>query len=95
MVATLTLFSDCRAFTEFSPEIAQPPQYGSFKFIYRLFIKYCVFYLKFVIFLNSVGSASALVFYLPGVCTHTDTEGTQREARVRNILKSSEKKHNI
>ena len=29
--------------------------------------------------------------YLPGVCTHTDTEGKQRKARVRNILKSSEK----
>ena len=34
----------------------------------------------------------ALVFYLPCVCTHTDTEGEQRKARVRNILKSSEKK---
>ena len=38
-----------------------------------------------VIFLNSASSAAALVFYLPGVCTHTDTEGKQ----------SSEKKHNI
>ena len=28
----------------------------------------------FVIFLNSASSAAALVFYLPGVCTHTDTE---------------------
>ena len=28
---------------------------------------------------------------LQGVCTHTDTEGTQRKARVRNILKSSGK----
>ena len=28
---------------------------------------------------------------LPGVCTHTDTEGKLRKARVRNILKSSEK----
>ena len=27
------------------------------------------------------------MFYLPGVCTHTDTEGKQRKARVRNILK--------
>ena len=42
-------------------------------------------------FLNSASSAAALVFYLFGVCTHTDTEGKQREARVRNILKSSEK----
>ena len=44
-----------------------------------------------MIFLNSASSAAALVFYLPGVCTHTDTEGKQRKARVRNILKSSEK----
>ena len=44
-----------------------------------------------MIFLNSVSFAAALVFYLPGVCTHTDTEGKQREARVGNILKSSEK----
>ena len=28
-----------------------------------------------MIFLNSAGSAAAQVFYLPGVCTHTDTEG--------------------
>ena len=41
-----------------------------------------------MIFLNSASSAAALVFYLPGVCTHTDTEGKQRKARVRNILKS-------
>ena len=30
---------------------------------------------RFVIFLNSASSAAALVFYLPGVCTHTDAEG--------------------
>ena len=30
-----------------------------------------------MIFLNSASSAAALVFYLPGVCTHTDTEGKQ------------------
>ena len=35
------------------------------------------FPLNFVIFLNSASSATALVFYLPGVCTHTDTEGKQ------------------
>ena len=49
---------------------------------------------KNVIFLNSASSAAALVFYLPALCTQTDTEGKQMEARVRNILKSSEK-HNI
>ena len=30
-----------------------------------------------VIFLTSASSAAALVFYLPGVCTHTHTEGKQ------------------
>ena len=50
--------------------------------------EYCVFSLNFVICLNSASSAEALVFYLPSVCTHTDAE---RKARVRNILKSSEK----
>ena len=40
----------------------------------------------FVIFLNSASTAAALVFYLPGVCTHTDTEGKQRKTRVRNIF---------
>ena len=61
---------------------------------YRVFIKYCVFFSfqeNVLIFLNSASSAAALVFYLPGVCTHTDPEGKQRKARVRNILKSSEK----
>ena len=56
-----------------------------------MFIKYCVFSLKFWIFLNSASSAAALVFYLPGECTHPDAEGKQRKSRVRNILKSSEK----
>ena len=46
---------------------------------------------NFVIFLNSASSVVALVFYLLVVCTHTDTEGKQRKARIRNILKSSEK----
>ena len=33
-----------------------------------------------MIFLNSVSSAAALVYYLPtGVCTHTDTEGKQSQ----------------
>jgi len=30
-----------------------------------------------VIFLNSASSAAALVFYLPALCTQTDTEGKQ------------------
>ena len=46
---------------------------------------------NFVIFLNSASSAVALVFYLPCVCTHNDTNGKQRKTRVRNILKSLEK----
>ena len=40
-------------------------------------------------FLNSASSAAVLVLYLPGVWTHTDTEGRRRKAGVRNILKSS------
>ena len=52
---------------------------------YRVFIKYFVFPLNVVIFLNSSSSAAVLVFDLP-LCTHTDTtEGKPREARVRNI----------
>ena len=57
---------------------------------YRVFIKYCVFHSIFLNFLNSASSAAALVFYLPGVCTHTDTGGKQSP---ENILKSS--KNNI
>ena len=60
-------------------------------FYYRVFIKYCVFSLKSIFFLNSSSSAPVLVFYLPGVCTHTDTEEKPRKTRVRNILKSLEK----
>ena len=52
---------------------------------YRVLIKYCVFPQNVVIFLNSASSAVALVFYLP-LCTHTDTEGKRRDARVRNIF---------
>ena len=44
-----------------------------------------------MIILNSGCAAEALVLYLPDVCTHTDTEEQQSKARVRNILKSSEK----
>ena len=42
-----------------------------------MFIKYCVFSLKFCDFseLCHASSAAALVFYLPVVCTHTDTRG--------------------
>ena len=60
-------------------------------YMYRVFIKYCVFSLTFCEFLNSACFAAALVFYQPGVCTHTETKGKQRKANVRNILKSSEK----
>ena len=41
-----------------------------------------------VIFLNSASSAVALVFYLAGVCTHTDTE---RKQSPEHILKSLNK----
>ena len=68
-----------------------PKTRGNPRAQYRVFIKYCVFPYNFVIFLNSASSAAALVFYLPGVCTHTDTEANQRKAGVRNILKPSQK----
>ena len=53
---------------------------------YRVFFKYCVFSSKCCDFFNSASSAASLVFYLPGVCTHIDTEGKQRKARVGNIF---------
>ena len=53
-----------------------------------MFINCCVFPKNFLNFLNSASSAEALVFYLPGVCTHSDDEGKQRKAKVQNILKS-------
>ena len=59
--------------------------------MYMVFIKYCVFSLKFCDFSELCQFCCSLAFYLPGVCTHTDTKGKQRKARVRNILKSLEK----
>ena len=53
--------------------------------IYRVFIKYCVFPKNVVIFPNYASSAAAPVFDQP-LCTHTDTEGKPREARVRNTF---------
>ena len=54
------------------------------------------FPLDFVIFLNSVSSAAALVFYLPGVCVHTLTPRENREMPESGIfLKIRKKTHNI
>ena len=47
-------------------------------------------FINFVIFLNSASSPAALVFYLPGVCTHTDTKGN-RERQESGIFKIFEK----
>ena len=59
---------------------------------YRVFIKYCVFSLKCCDFSEPCQSCCTVGFYLPGLCTHTETEGKhQRKSRVQNILKSSEK----
>ena len=44
-----------------------------------------------MIFLISASSVAALVFDLPCVCKHTDAQGKQRKARVRNIFISLEK----
>ena len=57
--------------------------------MYRVFIKYCVFSLKFCDFLNSASSAAALVFYLPVVCTHTDNEGKQNPEYLNNSEKNT------
>ena len=43
-----------------------------------MFLKYCVFSLRFYDFLNSASSAAALVFYLPGVCTHRHRGKTEK-----------------
>ena len=44
-----------------------------------------------MIFLNSASSAAALVFYLPALCTQTDTEGKQSS----EYFEKFGKKHNI
>ena len=41
-----------------------------------------------LIFLNSASSAAVLVFDL-SLCSHTDTKGKPREARLRNIFKNA------
>ena len=57
---------------------------------YRVFIKYCVFSLKFFEFSELCQvCCSAGVLTVWWVYTHTDTEGKQRKIRVRNILKSN------
>ena len=61
------------------------------KLLYRVFIKYCVFSLKFCDFSELCSSVAALVFYLPGVCTHTDTKGKQSP----EYFYKFGKKHNI
>ena len=53
------------------------------------------FSLKFLIFLNSVSSAAALVFYLPCVCTHTLTRRENRERPEFGIFKNLRKKNTI
>ena len=48
--------------------------------MYRVFIKYCVFPQNDLIFLNSASSAVALVFYLP-LSAHIDTEGNPKSSK--------------
>ena len=55
---------------------------------YRVFITYCIFPLKFCDISELCKFCWSAGFLPAGVCTHTDAE---RKARVRNILKSSEK----
>ena len=56
-----------------------------------MFIKYCVFSLKFCDFSELCQFCCSAGVLPAGVCTHTDTKGKQGKARVRKILKSSEK----
>ena len=65
--------------------------HGVVGIVYRVFIKYCVFSLKFCDFFNSVSSAAALVFYLQ-LCTQRWKNETGQSPEY--ILKFS-KKHNI
>ena len=53
-------------------------------------LKIVFFPLNFVIFLNSATSAAALVFYLPGVCTHTDNEGRPESGIFFKIRKKTQ-----
>ena len=41
-----------------------------------------------MIFLNSASSAAALLFYLPGVCTHTDTKRKQSPEYLKSSTKA-------
>ena len=63
--------------------------------MYRVFIKYCVFSLIFVIFLNSASSAAALVFYLPIVSVHTLTPRENRKRPESGIFLKIQRNHNI
>ena len=62
--------------------------------LYRVFIKYSVFSLKFCDFLNSASSAAALVFYLPLCRPCTQRWKTETGQSPEFIWKFS-KKHNI
>ena len=42
-----------------------------------------------MIFLNSASSAAALVFYLPALCTQTDTEGKQSSEYLEKFGKNT------
>ena len=60
-----------------------------------VFIKYCVFPINVVIFLNSAISAAALVFYLsfsgPSMKSNVHTEEKLNDTRVRNIFQNFRK----
>ena len=62
--------------------------------IYRVFIKYCVFSLKFWIFLNSASSA-AIAGLLPALCVYTRHRGRTEKGQSPEYFKISGKKHNI
>ena len=45
-----------------------------------------------MIFLNSASSAAALVFNLPGVCTHTNAQGKTEKGQSQEYFKIFRKK---
>ena len=63
----------CRAYKGGRSEGSRPGKFLE----NRVFIKNMCFFPYFVIFLNFVSFLAALVFYLSGVCTHTDTRGNR------------------
>ena len=59
--------------------------------MYRVFIKYCVFSLKFYDFSEFCQFWCSAGFLPPGVCTHTDTKGKTEKGQSQEYFKILEK----